>query len=58
MNRRNWIALSLVALVGIVLCTALWLVFVDRDEPPGATGAIPGAEVPTGKPITPTAPGQ
>ncbi|MBJ6126999.1 hypothetical protein [Microvirga splendida] len=43
MKRRNWIALSVVAVVAVILCTTLWVVFVDRDEPPGATGSVAGA---------------
>lgn len=54
MNQRNWVALSIIALVAIALGVAVWVVFVDRDEPPGATGSVPGTESPSAAPVTPT----
>jgi hypothetical protein len=57
MNQRNWFSLTLLAVAAVVLCGVLWLVFVDRDEPPGATGSIPGAR-PLGTPVTPETPGR
>jgi hypothetical protein len=56
MAQRNWIALSIVAVVAIIVCVATWVVFVDRDEPPGATGSVAGA--PQGTPVTPETPGR
>ncbi len=58
MRQRNWIALAIVAIAGIAICTALWTVFVDRDEPPGATGSVSGTASPSVAPVTPTTPGQ
>ncbi len=57
MSQRNWVALTIIAVVAIVLCAALWFVFVGREQAPGATGSIPGAETPaTATPVTPKTP--
>ncbi|MXQ13035.1 hypothetical protein GR328_16525 [Microvirga makkahensis] len=59
MNHRSWIALAAVAVAVVVLGAALWVVFVDRDEPPGATGSVPGTESsPSATPVTPETPGR
>jgi len=55
--QRKWIALSVVAVVAVIVCVATWVVFVDRDEPPGATGSVAGAP-PQGNPVTPETPGR
>jgi len=57
MRTSNWLALSVGAILVILLCAALWLVFVNRNEPPGATGSIAGAP-PQGSPVTPETPGR
>ncbi|WP_414473996.1 hypothetical protein [Microvirga sp. M2] len=57
MRQSNWLALSVAAILVILICTALWLVFVDRTEPPGATGSIAGAPS-EGRPVTPETPGR
>jgi hypothetical protein len=55
--QRYWIALTVVAVVAVIVCVATWVIFVDRDEPPGATGSIAGAP-PQGNPVTPETPGR
>lgn len=57
MRQSNWLALSVAAILVILICTALWLVFVNRNEPPGATGSIAGAPA-EGQPVTPVTPGR
>lgn len=57
MRQGNWLALSITAILVVLVCAALWLVFVNRSEPPGATGSIAGAP-PQGHPVTPETPGR